>query len=183
MVVYPQFPTLMEKIAYLMRVDMGPALKTPTDLYKSFDRILENETLLDSIDVKCNCNIIELLLKVTKKCSPALITETEADDVLKKRQGWFLPDLKKKNVFYFPRFCFQGISRCLADGPTATAFPRTYSESHPVTLSSRSRRRRPPTPSSQPWRWTFQSRKTWRIFWVSQFWPKCSSQSVGKRNK
>ena len=75
-----------------MRVDTGSALKTPTDLYKAFDKmILTNETLLDSIDVKCRCNIIELLLKVVKKCNPALMTETEADDVLKKRQGWLEP--------------------------------------------------------------------------------------------
>ena len=85
-----QLPTLLEKVAALMRVDTGSALKTPTDLYKAFDKILKNETLLDSIDVKCQCNIIELVLKVVKKCSPALITETEADDVLKKRQSKIL---------------------------------------------------------------------------------------------
>lgn len=60
-------------------------LKTPTDMYKVFDRILTCDMLLNAVDIRCQANIIELLTRVVRKCTIQLMTETEVDDVLKKR--------------------------------------------------------------------------------------------------
>ena len=60
-------------------------LKTPTDCYKAFDRLLKNDSLLDSVDMRCRCSIIDLMLKVVAKTNPPLMTETEMEDVRKKR--------------------------------------------------------------------------------------------------
>ena len=60
-------------------------LKTPTDVYKAFDKILKNGGLLDSVDYRCKCNIIELLLVVVGKSTHPLLTDTERDDVMKRR--------------------------------------------------------------------------------------------------
>ena len=61
-------------------------LKTPTDLYKVFDKILTCDSLLNSVDLRCKCNIIEILLRIIRKCPTQLLTDTENDDVLKKRE-------------------------------------------------------------------------------------------------
>ena len=60
-------------------------LKTPTDVYKAFDKILKNDALLDSVDYRCKCNIIDILLRVVTKSSTPLLTDTEKDDVMKRR--------------------------------------------------------------------------------------------------
>ena len=41
-----------------------PPLKTPTDTYKAFDKLLKNESFLDAKDSCCKCNILQLLLQV-----------------------------------------------------------------------------------------------------------------------
>jgi len=46
-----RLPALLEKLANLMRVETQ-ALKTPTDMYKAFDRLLRDETLLNAVDVR-----------------------------------------------------------------------------------------------------------------------------------
>jgi hypothetical protein len=50
------------------------------------DKILTCDALLDSVDLRCKCNVIEILLRVVRKCSTPLLTDTEIDDVLKKRE-------------------------------------------------------------------------------------------------
>ena len=60
-------------------------LKTPTDVYKAFDKILKNDSLLDGVDQRCSCNIVEILLKVVAKSPTPLLTDTERDDVMKRR--------------------------------------------------------------------------------------------------
>ncbi len=81
-----RLPTLLDRLASHMRAEVGPALKTPTDTYKAFDKILRDEALLDAADLRCQCNIVETLLKVVGRCSPALMTETETVDVAKRRK-------------------------------------------------------------------------------------------------
>lgn len=82
-----RLPTLLEKLYRLTRSDSGAPLKTPTDLYKAFDKLLKNDSLLDSTDLRCKCNIIDILLRVVGKCGTPLMTDTEKDDVLKRRQS------------------------------------------------------------------------------------------------
>ena len=81
-----RLPILLEKMFKLHRGNDSAPLKTPTDLYKAFDKLLNNESLLDSIDLRCKCNIIDILLRIISKSPTPLMTETEKDDVLKKRQ-------------------------------------------------------------------------------------------------
>ena len=50
-----RMPNLLEKMYKLHRGNDTTPLKTPTDLYKAFDKLLSNEALLDSIDFKCKC--------------------------------------------------------------------------------------------------------------------------------
>lgn len=49
------------QLSILMRVDVSQ-LKTPTDVYKAFDRILKDERLLEIVDSSGSCNIIKMLL-------------------------------------------------------------------------------------------------------------------------
>lgn len=82
-----RMPALLERLASLMRVSTGAQLRTPTDAYKAFDRLLTNDrTLLDSVDVKCSCNVVEVLLGVCSRGTAKLLTDTESDDVLKERK-------------------------------------------------------------------------------------------------
>lgn len=82
-----RLPILLEKMYKLYKVTDSP-LKTPTELYKAFDKLLSNEALLDSTDLRCKCNIIDILLRIVATKSPTpLMTDTEKDDVLKKRQS------------------------------------------------------------------------------------------------
>ncbi len=81
-----RLPTLLDRLASLMRIETGAALKTPTETYKALDRLVRDEPLLDEVDSRFECNILDVLLKVVGKCSPALITETEATDVAKRRK-------------------------------------------------------------------------------------------------
>ena len=83
-----------------------PPLKTPTDTYKAFDKLLKNESFLDAKDSCFKCNILQLLLQVqfvnylvinyvsskpefflqvVGKCSVPLLTDTEREDILKRR--------------------------------------------------------------------------------------------------
>lgn len=82
-----RLPHLIEKVHRFMKGTDSSGLKTPTDLYKAFDRLLKNDGLLDTVDVRCKCNIVEILLRVVQSTNAQLITETEADDVVKKRQS------------------------------------------------------------------------------------------------
>ena len=83
-----RLPFLLEKMYKLYKAnDLNAPLKTPTELYKAFDKLLANEALLDSTDLRCKCNIIEILLKIVAKSPTPLMTDTEKDDVLKKRQS------------------------------------------------------------------------------------------------
>ncbi len=70
-----------------MKADSGNALKTPTETYKALDRILHDESLLDAADLSCDCSIVDSLLRVVGRCSPALMTETEIVDVAKRRKS------------------------------------------------------------------------------------------------
>ncbi len=83
-----RLPILLEKMYKLYKAtDVNAPLKTPTELYKAFDKLLANEALLDSTDLRCKCNIIDILLRIVAAKSPTpLMTDTEKDDVLKKRQ-------------------------------------------------------------------------------------------------
>ena len=82
-----RLPTLLEKLFKLYKgSDSNAPLKTPTDLYKAFDKLVGNESLLDSTDLRCKCNIIDVLLRIVSKSSIPLMTDTEKEDVLKKRQ-------------------------------------------------------------------------------------------------
>ena len=82
-----RMPGLLERLASLMRVSTGAQLRTPTDAYKAFDRLLTNDrTLLHSVDVKCGCNVVEVLLGVCSRGAAKLLTDTESDDVLKERK-------------------------------------------------------------------------------------------------
>lgn len=85
-----RLPFLLEKIYKLYKANevTNAPLKTPTELYKAFDKLLANEALLDSTDLRCKCNIIDILLRIVATKSPTqLMTDTEKDDVLKKRQS------------------------------------------------------------------------------------------------
>ncbi|XP_040568441.1 mediator of RNA polymerase II transcription subunit 24 [Lepeophtheirus salmonis] len=81
-----RFPSLLDRLHKLM---LGGGsnfeLKTPTDLYKAFDKLLKSESLCDAVDVRCKCSIIDVLLRVVAKSSTPLMTETEIEDVRKKR--------------------------------------------------------------------------------------------------
>ncbi len=86
-------PSLLEKLWKLMKTDSSGSsgssaapLKTPTDLFKVFDKILTCDALINSVDLRCKCNVVEILLRVVKKCPTQLLTDTEHDDVLKKRE-------------------------------------------------------------------------------------------------
>lgn len=85
-------PILLEKLYKLMKNDSGSInvasapLKTPTDLYKVFDKLLACDALLNSVDLRGKCNIIDNLIKIIRKCPVPLMTDTEKDDVLKKRE-------------------------------------------------------------------------------------------------
>jgi hypothetical protein len=86
-------PSLLEKLWKLMKTDSSGSsgssaapLKTPTDLFKVFDKILTCDALINSVDLRCKCNVVEILLRVVKKCPTQLLTDTENDDVLKKRE-------------------------------------------------------------------------------------------------
>ena len=82
-----RLPALLEKMFKLYKAsDSNAPLKTPTDLYKAFDKLIGNESLLDSTDLRCKCNIIDVLLRIVSKSSIPLMTDTEKEDVLKKRQ-------------------------------------------------------------------------------------------------
>ncbi len=85
-----RLPYLLEKLFRLSKGSESAAsapLKTPTDLYKVFDKLLKNDALLDSTDLRCQCNIVKILLEIIGKSSTPLMTDTERDDVLKKRQN------------------------------------------------------------------------------------------------
>ena len=83
---------MLDKLNKLMKTETGSTgsssapLRTPTDLYKVFDKILACDALLNSVDLRCKCNIIDILLRVIRKCPTPLLTDTENDDVLKKRE-------------------------------------------------------------------------------------------------
>ena len=47
-----RLPNLLEKMYKLHKGNDTTPLKTPTDLYKAFDKLLNNESLLDSIDLR-----------------------------------------------------------------------------------------------------------------------------------
>ena len=48
-----RLPYLMERMFRIHKSsDVNAPLKTPTDLYKAFDRLLANEALLDSTDLR-----------------------------------------------------------------------------------------------------------------------------------
>ena len=79
-----RMPMLLERLVSFMRVSTGAQLRTPTDAYKAFDRLLtKDRTLLDSVDVKCGCNVVDVLLGVCSRGTVKLLTDTEANDVLK----------------------------------------------------------------------------------------------------
>ena len=83
-----RLPFLLEKMYKLHKAnDVNAPLKTPTELYKAFDKLLANEALLDSTDLRCKCNIIKILLEILSKSPTQMMTDTERDDVLKKRQS------------------------------------------------------------------------------------------------
>ena len=83
-----RMPALLERLVSLMRVSTGAQLRTPTDAYKAFDRLLtKDRTLLDSVDVKCSCNVVDVLLGVCSRGAVKLLTDTEANDVLKVGSG------------------------------------------------------------------------------------------------
>jgi hypothetical protein len=85
--IFYNLPKLLEIVAAQMKIDTWQ-LKTPTEVYKAFDRLLRSEeSLLDSTDLRFQCNVVEILLRLVNRSQPALMTETELDDVLKKRQG------------------------------------------------------------------------------------------------
>ena len=76
-----KLPFILENLAVLMKVDTQ-LLKTPTETYKAFDKLLLHEDLLDDVNSRCRCDIVDVLLQVIKKTN--LMTETEMDDVRKK---------------------------------------------------------------------------------------------------
>ena len=77
---------MLDKLHRLMKSDSALQLKTTTDLYKVFDKLLTCDALLNSVDLRCKCHIVEVLLKVVRKSSTPLLTDTENDDILKKRE-------------------------------------------------------------------------------------------------
>ena len=80
-------PSLVDKLNKLIKaVSASAPLKTPTDLYKVFDKLLASDAMLNAVDQRCRCNIVENLLRVMRKCSTPLLTDTEHDDILKKRE-------------------------------------------------------------------------------------------------
>ena len=82
-----KLPILFEKLHQHFKGSESGPLKTPTDVYKAFDKLLKNEPLLDSMDCWCKANILQLLVQVVCKCSVPLLTETEREDILKRRQN------------------------------------------------------------------------------------------------
>jgi len=91
-----KLPLLLEKLYHLHLKQSSsydasvsqhplPPLKTPTDTYKAFDKLLKNESFLDAKDSCFKCNILQLLLQVVGKCSVPLLTDTEREDILKRR--------------------------------------------------------------------------------------------------
>ena len=59
-----KLPLLLEKLHGHHTTSMSQPLKTPTDTYKAFDKLLKNEQFLDAKDSLCKCNILQILLQV-----------------------------------------------------------------------------------------------------------------------
>ncbi|XP_059094945.1 mediator of RNA polymerase II transcription subunit 24-like isoform X1 [Tigriopus californicus] len=92
-----RLPTLIEQLALLMKVETAQ-LKTPTDLYQAFEKLLSCHTLLNAVDAGGECNIIKILLGVLGRISPRLMTETEVDDVLNGRAAKMIPPPEPKTM-------------------------------------------------------------------------------------
>ena len=59
-----RLPFLLEKMYKLHKAsDVNAPLKTPTDVYKAFDKLLANEALLDSTDLRFKQNRLQSLKK------------------------------------------------------------------------------------------------------------------------
>ena len=59
-----RLPYLLEKMYKLHKAsDVNAPLKTPTDVYKAFDKLLANEALLDSTDLRFKQNRLQSLKK------------------------------------------------------------------------------------------------------------------------
>ena len=82
-----KLPLLLQKLHNFFRGSEGPPppLKTPTDTYKAFDKLLKNYNFLDAKDSLSKCNVLHILLMVVGKCPVPLLTDTEREDILKRR--------------------------------------------------------------------------------------------------
>ena len=96
-----KLPLLLQKLHNFFRGSDGPPppLKTPTDTYKAFDKLLKNENFLDAKDSLSKCNVLHILLMVVGKNSGAGFRRRLPDQNIRKKPSqvwhagtlWFSP--------------------------------------------------------------------------------------------